>query len=304
MTLSTTKWRIQMYRTVNANSFDWMSEQPENSVSAIVTDPPYGVKEYTEAELQKKRDGKGGIWRLPPTIGGSVRQPLPRFSVINESPKEIENLKKFFFDFGTLSNRILMPGGHLILAGTPLLVDVVSLALRDAGLERRGEVIRVVKTFRGGDRPKNHEIEFPEVSVMPRGNWEPWLIFRKPISEKTVSSNLDLWQTGALRRPSADIPFNDLIISEKTPKIERVINNHPSIKPQSFMREIVRAALPLGQGVILDPFMGSGSTLAAAEFLGYDSIGIEADPEFFKTANESIPELASLYAQGRKVQNK
>ena len=59
-----------------------------------------------------------------------------------------------------------------------------------------------------------------------------------------------------------------MIPSERTPQREREIANHPSIKPQSFLRRIVYAALPLGEGVIADPFMGSGSTIAACEAVG------------------------------------
>jgi hypothetical protein len=47
------------------------------------------------------------------------------------------------------------------------------------------------------------------------------------------------------------------------------------LKPQAFMRQIVRAALPLGEGVVLDPFMGGGSTIAAAVAVGYASVGVE-----------------------------
>ena len=61
------------------------------------------------------------------------------------------------------------------------------------------------------------------------------------------------------------------------------------------MRVIVRALLPLGEGTVLDPFMGSGSTIAAAEAVGYDSIGVELDKEYFKLAEGSIPRLAALY---------
>jgi site-specific DNA-methyltransferase (adenine-specific) len=60
------------------------------------------------------------------------------------------------------------------------------------------------------------------------------------------------------------------------------------------MRQIVRASLPLGTGVVLDPFMGGGSTIAAAMAVGYDSIGIEIDPVFFKIAEQAIPRLADL----------
>ncbi len=50
--------------------------------------------------------------------------------------------------------------------------------------------------------------------------------------------------------------------------------------------------LPLGEGIVLDSFAGSGSTLAAAEAVGYSSIGAEIDPEYFKLAKCAIPALA------------
>jgi hypothetical protein len=63
------------------------------------------------------------------------------------------------------------------------------------------------------------------------------------------------------------------------------------------MRILVRALLPLGEGTILDPFMGSGATIAAAEAIGYASTGLEIDPAFFHLAERAIPRLASLYPQ-------
>ena len=62
--------------------------------------------------------------------------------------------------------------------------------------------------------------------------------------------------------------------SERTPQRERAIAGHPSIKPQSFLRRIVYASLPLGVGVVADPFMGSGSTIAAAEAIGLCGVGV------------------------------
>ena len=62
------------------------------------------------------------------------------------------------------------------------------------------------------------------------------------------------------------------------------------------MRQVVRAALPLGEGIVLDPFMGGGSTIAAACAVGYRSIGIESDPEYYQMAAQAIPRLAALVA--------
>ncbi len=285
-----------MYQLYNENCLTWLKTANPNSITAVVTDPPYGVREYTEHELEKKRQGEGGgIWRLPPSFDGHTRSALPRFSVINDDPKERKNVYEFFKNWGKVVFPVLVPGAHLFIASTPLLSDILSCAMRDSGFERRGEIIRIVKTLRGGDRPKGAEKEFYNVSVMPRGVWEPWVLFRKPLSEKTVAENLRRWKAGGLRRINDDTPFTDLIDSTKTPKIEKNIANHPSLKPQSFLRMLVHAALPLGEGIILDTFAGSGSTLAAAEALGYNSIGIEKDANFYALATKAIPKLQTLY---------
>jgi DNA modification methylase len=60
------------------------------------------------------------------------------------------------------------------------------------------------------------------------------------------------------------------------------------------MRQIVAAALPLGKGVIVDPFAGSGATLAAAEVMGLRSIGIEINKAYFEMAKTAIPKLITF----------
>jgi site-specific DNA-methyltransferase (adenine-specific) len=60
------------------------------------------------------------------------------------------------------------------------------------------------------------------------------------------------------------------------------------------MRQIVRASLPLGEGIVLDPFMGAGSTIAACEAVGYESIGIEKDSDYYQLAERAIPQLSRL----------
>jgi DNA modification methylase len=279
------------YTLVHGDCFEWMEQRAANSIQAVVTDPPFGVLEYTSKELKKMRDGRGGVWRIPPEIGGSKRKPLPRFTVLDEN--DIHILRRFFFDWATLVKRVLVPGGHIFIAGNPLLSYIAADAIVGAGFERRGEIIRLVKTFRGGDRPKGAEEEYKDVCSMPRANYEPWGLYRKPFVG-TLSDNLAKWGTGGLRRNAEDIPFSDVIESTRTPEVEREIALHPSLKPQAFIRQLVWAALPLGKGVVLDPFAGGGSTIAAAEAIGYDSIGIEIDAKFYRIAQEAIPKLSKI----------
>jgi len=273
----------------HAEALQWLGERPAHSVHAVVTDPPYGLHEYSPAQQQKLRKRRGGVWRMPPSFDGHRRSPLPRFTTL--TTEQLAELERFFHEWGRKLRPRLVPGAHVFVASSPLLSFIVSGALARAGLERRGEIMRLTTTMRGGDRPKGAHAEFPEVSVMPRSNWEPWLLFREPI-EGRVQDNLRKWKTGALRRPSRDKPFGDVIASAPTRRAERTLAPHPSLKPQAFLRRIVRAALPLGEGVVLDPFAGSGSTLAAAEAAGYVSIGLENDAQYFDLARAAIPKLA------------
>ncbi len=275
--------------------FNWLRTREPQSIEAVVTDPPYGLVEYSATQQQKLREGRGGVWRIPPSFDGSRRSPLPRFTVLRST--DLRALDAFFHTWARLLLPTLVPGATVIVASNPLLSYLVSGALARAGLERRGEIVRLVMTMRGGDRPKAAHEEFAGVSVMPRSMWEPWLVFRKPI-EGRVQDNLRKWKTGGFRRPSDQRPFGDVIESGPTGRSERAIAPHPSLKPQAFLRQLVRAVLPLGEGVVLDPFAGAASTLAAAEAVGYASIGIEKDPHYFDMACSSVQRLAELRVNG------
>jgi site-specific DNA-methyltransferase (adenine-specific) len=274
---------------VNGDCLRWMRDRAPNSIHAVVTDPPYGLREFSEIEKVKLRTGRGGVWRIPPEFDGCKRMPLPRFTTL--TAKEQLVMRDFFAEWARHVLRILVPGGHVIIAGNPLVSHLVYIPMLEAGFEKRGEIIRLVQTLRGGDRPKNAHEEFSNVTVMPRSAWEPWGLFRKPC-EGLVQDNLRKWKTGGLRRESKERPFTDVIQCSPTRPAERKISNHPSLKPQSYMRQVVRASLPLGEGVVLDPFMGGGSTIAAAEFNGYQSVGIELDSIYFDLATRAIPRLA------------
>lgn len=286
---------------IQADCFTWMKSVPENSVHSVVTDPPYGVKEYEFVQLEKRANESGGIWRIPPAFDGNKRSPLPRFTALSQC--EREHLSQYFCEWARLVRRVLRPGGHLFIASNSFLAQEVFASVSNAGLEFRGQIIRLVRTLRGGDRPKNAEEEFPGVCSMPRGAYEPWGVFREPLPKgMKVSDCLTRYQTGGLRRKPNGKPFEDVIESGRTPKREREIASHPSLKPQSFLRQIVYASLPLGEGLVLDPFMGSGSTVAAAEAVGYRSIGIERVPDYFAMSREAVPALAEIEVQTTQME--
>ncbi len=278
---------------VHADAFEWLSRVPSDSLDGMVSDPPYGVEEYELGQIEKMLSGGAGIWRIPPSFDGSARAPLPRFTTLND--KQRATLRRFFRDFAAAALPALKPGAHVMVAGNSFLSQLVFGALVEGGLEFRTEVVRLVQTLRGGDKPKLGEEKFPKVASLPRGGYEPWGLFRKPMPPRmTVRECLAIYGTGGLRHKPDGNPFSDVILSERTPKRERAIADHPSLKPQSLMRQLVRAILPLGSGVLADPFAGSGSTVAAAEAVGYSCIGVERYQSYYDLAVNAVPQLRAL----------
>jgi DNA modification methylase len=120
------------------------------------------------------------------------------------------------------------------------------------------------------DRPKNCSILiWSKGEHTGMGNLQfPW----KPDFEEVYISG-DGWSG---RRTSSVLKFNARTDSERF---------HPTEKPIGLMVEIASKAPP---GVILDPFMGSGTTGIACLKTGRKFIGIERDPEYFRIACERI----------------
>jgi hypothetical protein len=78
----------------HADCFDWLAGRQPQSIHAVVTDPPYGLVEYSQREQAKLRVGRGGVWRIPPSFDGHNRSPLPRFTVLDARDREA--LQVFF----------------------------------------------------------------------------------------------------------------------------------------------------------------------------------------------------------------
>jgi len=69
--------------------------------------------------------------------------------------------------------------------------------------------------------------------------------------------------------------------------LNHLSNNHPTVKPVELMRWLIRLVTPPG-GTVLDPFLGSGTTLLAAKREGVVAIGIEREPEYVEIAKARI----------------
>ena len=115
--------RIARYDLVLGDSFEWLSQAKPCSIHAVVTDPPYGLVEYQPQELEKMKNGKGGVWRIPPSFDGCQRSLLPRFTVLRHEDRQ--RLRWFFKRFTERLLPVLVPGAHVFIATNPLVLYLV-----------------------------------------------------------------------------------------------------------------------------------------------------------------------------------
>jgi site-specific DNA-methyltransferase (adenine-specific) len=107
------------YQIYRMDAFEWLSKRKAESIHAVVTDPPYGIIEYLPDQLHKRRNGNGGIWRLPQSYDGHKRNPMPRFTVLRSI--DHKRISEFHGRLAPLLYKILVPGGHVIIASQNLL---------------------------------------------------------------------------------------------------------------------------------------------------------------------------------------
>ena len=133
-------------------------------------------------------------------------------------------------------------------------------------------------------------------NVMHGGLQEDWAryYYCPKTSKSERNQGLDDFPTkDKVFNGKSSTPSKDMKGVEQKFTTEPSANVHPTVKPVELMRYLCRLVTPKG-GVVLDPFMGSGSTGMAAKDEGFDFIGIEKDEEYYKICESRITRFAPL----------
>lgn len=279
----------------------------DNSVDAVITDPPYGISEKIHAD--KLLNG----WLTQQTPVGSGWDHLP-------GPSHWSAIV-----------RTLKPGAFAVAFGSPRTFDILTVGMRLSGLE----IVDSIAWLHNGGFPKNRDLGEGRGTAL-RPSFEPIIVAKKP-TEGTLSENLAKWGTGGINiqrtgdeevfinrwdegaKPfggGAGTPYHtvssrgrwprNVVVDEQTAEQlntrakyfycvkvnqgqEKCINKHPTQKPLELMKYLCELFCP-SHGVVLDPFMGSGTTGIAARDTNRRFIGIETEKPFFDLAMERLSE--------------
>lgn len=271
---------------------DVLSRIADESIHLVVTDPPYFLDGLDDGWAK----GKGGA-RGTGAIGG-----LPvgmRFDVAQG-----RNLQAFLTPVAIQLYRVLKPGAFLLMFAAPRLYHRTAVAVEEAGFEVRDQYVwhyRGKAQFKASKQ--DHRVEersdltdLQKERIIQRLNgrrtpqlrpqFESILCAQKP----KIGTFVENWlahETGlidASQTLNGSMPETVMFV-EKHQKAKNI--NHLTPKPVKLCEHLIRVFSMTGQ-IVLDPFVGSGTTCLAARRAGRRSIGIDINSEYIEYSRKQL----------------
>tara|TARA_R110000787_G_scaffold147243_2_gene260931 strand:+ start:404 stop:1006 length:603 start_codon:yes stop_codon:yes gene_type:complete len=151
--------------------------------------------------------------------------------------------------------------------------------------DTRDWFIEHAKWLVGLDSPLIFTCPSSRLYEIPKPDWIG--VWHKPMSFGFWNTPmLPHWEAMCIYNQPEKISRSDVFVSNPA---KPIVKGHPAPKPLSLWREVMVA---FGEGVVLDPFMGSGTTLRAAKDLGVKAIGIEIEERFCEISANRMSQLA------------
>lgn len=288
----------------------------DNSIDMVATDPPYfflGMDEgWDEGEYAKAREvfmqknqkkwNEFGNFYLEGFLGNK------KGGSTYGAEKTIK-FQKFIYDISVEIFRVLKPGSFYFAFSQPRMVHRAMLGIEEAGFNLRELMIWYHPNgspFRAGSlheavRKSNRDDKEKEELIKKMGNlktpmpavlYEPIVFAQKP-PEGSLMDNYMKWGVGLMelnRDAGGQLPSNVMYFAKPLGEhVKEKYNNHPTVKPIELMEYLINTFSKRGD-IILDPFLGSGTTLVAALNRGRRGIGMELNEEYIAIAERRIKE--------------
>lgn len=275
---------------------DELRRMDANSVHFVLTDPPYFLDglgaDWNDGRIRGSRAKAGVIGGLPVGMKFDRRQG-PAFQAFM-APVCAELL------------RVLAPGGFFVCFSQPRLSHRLAVAAEDAGFEIRDLLAwhytrkaqfkafsqdHFVRRRNIPSREKErimHELAGRKTPQL-RPQFETMMLAQKP-KDGTFVDNWLRWRTGLMDASrSLDGASPATLMTVEKP-VRAHYNGHLTVKPAPLLSHLVQLFTVPGQ-VVLDPFLGSGSTAIAARSAGRSCIGIEINSDYVKIAVRRLEEI-------------
>lgn len=267
-----------------------------NSVHFILTDPPY----FLDGLDNDWKKGQNGSLRATGSVGG-----LP--VGMKFDPKQGKALQKFMEPVCRELMRVLVPGGFFVCFSQPRLYHRMALAAEEAGFEIRDLLAwHFTKKAQFKAFSMNHFVEKMPISprekkrivqdmdgrktAQLRPQFEAMLLAQKPRNGSTLVENWQAWRAGLMDASKTLNGSAPATVMQVEKPLKEEYAEHLTVKPVRLLKHLIELFTCPGQ-MVLDPFLGSGSTAVAAKQTGRDCIGIEINPDYVTIAERRLGEV-------------
>ncbi len=308
------------------DSLKVLSEIEDNSIDVVLTDPPYFLDKMDNNWKYEKVEDKKNQQTIKSLPAG-----------MKFDRKQGQDFYKWYFNVSKHMYRVLKPGGFFFSFSSPRLYHRMASAMDDAGLEIRDCFLWLYTQNQAKAMSVNHFIDKMEISSEEKkrikekfDGWktpqikscfEPIAMAQKPSDgtylNNMLKNNVGLMNTnvkvGDSMFPSNILTVENIneiidksfLIGKPTKKEKGDFNDHKTVKPVEICEHIIKLTAFYKNAVILDPFVGSGTTAVAAKKLGLNYIGIDANPEYVEISKRRLGELdkkVDLFSREKKEQ--
>ncbi|MBU8726905.1 DNA-methyltransferase [Bacillus pumilus] len=288
----------------NGDCLEEMKKIPDNSIAACITDPPYNYEfigrkwdaEEIKRRTERVKDSNTLVKNIP--YGSGLAGGVRNARWYKKNRDNIVEYQKWVEDWGRELYRILKPGALVFTFNSTRTIAHVQVGLENVGFYARD--IIVWRRHSGIPKGLNVAKKLEKLGDSNASNWVGWhsalrneweaiSVVQKPLVNNYIETlqkyNVSLFKT----KQTEDDSFQSNIIENiKRDKIDEE-NIHVTVKPIDLIKKLIDLSVPKSaDNIVIDPFMGSGTTALAATLLGINWVGVEIVPDYVDIAYKRL----------------
>lgn len=281
-----------------------LNKLEDNSIDCVITDPPYFID---------KLDNKWSFNNVNNDIKNSHITHLPKGMKFEKA--QVKNLFDYYLELSKLLFKKMKPGAYFLSFSSPRLYHAIAMSCEIAGFEIRDMINWTYTQSMPKGMSVSHVIQKMNISQEEkiklseeyknyktpqiRSCFEPICVAMKPIGKLTFIQNELNFKTGLLdfsqkvgidndRVPANVITtneFNELydknfLVAKPTRNEKGENNTHITVKPIALIEHLIKL-FSKEHSLVVDPFLGSGTTAIACKNTNRKCIGIELNTEYY-----------------------
>jgi len=294
---------IKTNNIYQGNCIEVLKGFPEGSIACCITDPPYNYEfighKWDDSEVKRRteriKDSKTMVKNIP--YGSGLAGGVRNKRWYEKNRKNDLDYMKWCQLWTDQLYRVCKAGAPVAVFNSNRSIAHVQIALENSGFYTRD--LLVYRRNSGIPRGLNLERKLEKMNDPNSSNWQGWhsafrneweaiILVQKPLMNNYWNT-LQNTNVGVFKTVNDDGSFQSNILENLSKKGKDEKFDHCTVKPLILIKKLVDTLVPPHQdNIVLDPFAGSGTTLVAADELGFKYVGIEIEENYIPIINDRI----------------